>query len=114
MKIAIVGSRHFSRPDLVARFVKTLDTSNEIWSGGAKGVDAWAVEVAKERGMVTEELFADWETLGRRAGPERNTQLVETVDAVVAFWDGSSRGTKDTIRKAKKAGKLFAVFTIQG
>jgi hypothetical protein len=33
-----------------------------------------------------------------------NGQMVERADAVLAFWDGASPGTADTIRKAQAAG----------
>jgi hypothetical protein len=39
----------------------------------------------------------------------RNTQIVEHSDIVVAFWDRKSRGTVDTMEKAKKAGKRLIV-----
>jgi hypothetical protein len=43
------------------------------------------------------------------AAKRRNAWIVEDADHVVAFWDGSSRGTLDTIARAEKAGKLSLV-----
>lgn len=34
----------------------------------------------------------------------RNTFIVETADRVNLFWDGRSRGTKDTLRKCEALG----------
>ena len=53
---------------------------------------------------------ADWKTHGKKAGPLRNTDIVARADALVAFWDGVSRGTRDAIVKARLAGKLVEVF----
>ena len=36
----------------------------------------------------------------------RNRFIADFSDAVVAFWDGKSRGTKDTIAKARSLGNL--------
>ena len=48
------------------------------------------------------------EGLGRKAGPIRNTWMLdyasEEEPEVIAFWNGTSKGTVDTIRKAKKRG----------
>lgn len=37
---------------------------------------------------------------GRAAGPIRNQQMAERADALVAVWDGASRGTGDMLRRA--------------
>ena len=35
----------------------------------------------------------------------RNTDIVKNSDIVVAFWDGESKGTLDSIRKAENLNK---------
>ena len=67
-----------------------------IISGIARGADTLGIQVL--------EFPADWERLGRRAGMVRNLQMLDAADAVVAFWDGQSRGTAHTIGEAKKRG----------
>jgi len=107
MRIAIVGSRDYPRMDLVAAYVhRDLVPGTVIVSGGARGVDRIAAESARTRGLEVVEHFADWDTHGRSAGFIRNGDIVKDSDQVVAFWDGESRGTRDTITKARKAGKL--------
>jgi hypothetical protein len=44
------------------------------------------------------------------AGLKRNTDIVNASDIILAFWDGQSRGTKDTITKATKAQKPLFIF----
>ena len=52
---------------------------------------------------------ADWEKYGRSAGPKRNAQMAEIANALIAFWDGQSRGTKNMIETAKQKGLIVKV-----
>lgn len=104
-RIAIVGSRNYPSERRVRTYVARLrDRDVVIVSGGAQGPDRWAENEAHLVGLPVEVYRPDWST-GRDAGLKRNTTIVERSDRVVAFWDGLSRGTLDTIRKAARAGK---------
>ena len=48
------------------------------------------------------EFPADWERHGKAAGYIRNREMAQNADALVAFWDGESRGTKSMIDLAKE------------
>ena len=116
-RIAIIGSRDYPHRDLVFAVVQGIASKNPartIVSGGARGVDTWAGEAATACGLNFEIMHADWDHDGRAAGLLRNTKLVECVDSVVAFWDGTSRGTLDTLKKARKADKNLVVFGPDG
>jgi len=102
IKLAIVGSRNFEPLDFVRKVIQSLNKDVIIISGGAKGVDETAICEAKKCGMRTEVYYADWAMHGKAAGPIRNSVLIEKSDGVIAFWDGGSKGTKDSISKAKK------------
>ena len=80
-----------------------------IVSGHASGADALGEHYAQERGYETEIYPADWKTNGRAAGPIRNAQMATVADALIAFWDGKSRGTKNMIDTAKKHNLHVAV-----
>lgn len=67
-----------------------------------------AEKYAVEMGYEIETYPADWKKYGRAAGPKRNKEMVENSNAVVAFWDGNSRGTKSLVEYAKK--KNVSVF----
>ena len=112
--IAIVGSREFPNPDLVCEFVSRLPAGTVVVSGGAGGVDGWAEVAAKECGLETLVFVPDWEHLGGRAGPIRNEQIVIHVGRVVAFWDGHSRGTLNTLVVARDASVPFEAFGPDG
>lgn len=108
MKIAIVGSRDYRSQGNVADFVGGLPEDAIIVSGGARGVDSWAVEFAGTR--LTEVYPADWDKWGRSAGFRRNQTIVDACDELYAFWDGLSKGTLDSIQRAARAGKLKGIF----
>lgn len=110
--VAIVGSRQTHRAALeqVLVYVRALAPGTVVLSGGAIGIDRAAVKAAKDCGLETREILADWQTHGGAAGFIRNKELVREADRVVAWWDGVSRGTHYTISLAKKARKLERVF----
>lgn len=113
-RIAIVGSRAYPRLDLVEAFVAALPVGTIVVSGGARGVDTVAEIVARDRGLEVIVFQADWDRLGRKAGPIRNAQIVANVDRVVAFWDGKSRGTLNTLLQADGAALPVEVFDSEG
>lgn len=78
-------------------------------SGHASGADALGERYAQERGFELETYPADWKSHGRAAGPIRNAQMAAVADALIAFWDGKSRGTKNMIDTATKRGLKVAV-----
>lgn len=105
MKIAIVGSRRYPHLGRVRDYINSLPEDTVIVSGGAVGVDEMAEITAKERGLETIIFRADWKRFGRGAGMVRNHDIVNAADKVVAFWDGKSDGTRNSIELARQAGK---------
>ena len=82
----------------------------EIVSGGAKGIDTCAKEYALSNGIKLTEFLPEYEKYGRSAPLKRNITIIENADLVLAFWDGSSRGTKYVMDKCRSRGipvKLF-------
>ena len=47
------------------------------------------------------DYVVNWENDGKAAGPIRNAQMAAHADALVAFWDGRSHGTRDMIERAE-------------
>ena len=104
MKLAVVGSRTFSDFKYLKKILE-FHTCTQIISGGARGADLLAQQYAAEKGIAYKEFLPDWEHEGKKAGMLRNIQIVDACDEVVAFWDGTSKGTANTIKLAEKAGK---------
>ena len=111
MKVGIVGSRHFKSPDRVTDYVRSLPKNASIITGSASGVDAAATKAARERGIAVQVMAASFEELADASrAAARNQRLVNACDVVVAFWDGSSEGTRATVERALDTGKEVHVF----
>lgn len=112
MRVAIVGSRRFSSLALIEFYVSRLPKDTIIVSGGAKGVDSEAEAAAKRHGLAVTIHYTEWEKYGRSAGMRRNGTIIDDADKVVAFWDGKSPGTKNSIERAIAAKKpCFVVYS---
>lgn len=99
MRVAVIGSRGLQVNDL-GKYLP--DEVTEIISGGARGVDTSAREYAMEHGLKLTEYLPEYNKYGRSAPLKRNITIIENADLVLAFWDGSSRGTKYVIDNCKK------------
>lgn len=107
MRLIIAGSRTFTDYDDAAKVIEITCALNKwkpvvVLCGGAAGVDALGKRWALENGCACVEYPADW-SQGRKAGPLRNAAMIENADALIAIWDGRSRGTADMIRRAVAA-----------
>lgn len=110
IRFAVVGGRDFSDFEKMCRELdRYRSVVSTVVSGGARGADTLAERWAKSRGVPTEVYPADWERHGKSAGFIRNKLIVDNADAVLAFWDGQSRGTKMTIDLAVKLKKPVRV-----
>ncbi|MBQ1213281.1 MAG: hypothetical protein IIX69_07700 [Clostridia bacterium] len=101
MRIAIIGSRSIADAD-ICTYVSDCD---EIVSGGAVGVDLCAADYARKNGQKLTLFLPEYERYGRAAPIVRNKKIVDYADKIVAFWDGSSKGTLSVIKYAEKRGK---------
>lgn len=79
----------------------------EVVSGGAEGVDQLGKDWAYKNGIPSKQFNAHWSENGRAAGPMRNREMAAYADALIAVWDGESRGTKNMIEEMKRLGKPF-------
>jgi len=76
----------------------------EIVSGTAMGADKLGEKYAQERGYKIARFPAEWNTYQKAAGFIRNKKMAEYSDALIAFWDGRSKGTEHMINLAKQYG----------
>lgn len=108
MKLAIIGSRSIQKGLNLADIMP--EDVEEIVTGGAKGVDAFAAQYAYVNQIPLKVFLPEYEKYGRRAPLMRNYQIVDYADAVLAVWDGVSKGTMHTYNYARKQGKITAIF----
>ena len=107
MKVAVIGSRDWD----VNNLEKYLpENTTEIVSGGAKGIDTCARNYANNNQIKLTEFLPDYKRFGRAAPIKRNYEIVDYSDMVIAFWNGSSKGTKSVIDYCKKTEKTIKIY----
>jgi len=107
IKVIIAGGRNFDDFDKLCQVCdEFLQDQNdiEIVSGAYKGADLLGERFAAERNHTIKQFPADWRRYGKSAGLKRNTKMAAYADALIAFWDGESKGTKNMIELATQAG----------
>lgn len=122
MKILVCGSRTWTNEKVIERELKKLPPGTIIVHGHCpSGADAIADKLAMKLGFQIRRYPADWD--GEReatgspnaAGPKRNSRMIReehpdkdgvAFDMGLAFTADlqRSRGTKDCVTRARKAG----------
>lgn len=108
MKVIIAGGRDFMDFELLYTSCKKIlgnKEVEEIVSGCAKGADRVGEKYAEFNKIQIKKFPAEWDKYGKAAGYRRNKDMAEYADALIAFWDGKSKGTKHMIDLAT-ANKL--------
>lgn len=114
--VIIAGTRTFSDYKMLCErcdFFFSRQTPTAIICGEARGADSLGRKYAEEHGIAVESFPANWKKYGRSAGYIRNQEMADHADALIAFWDGKSRGTKNMIDIAKKKGIPIRVVMIE-
>ena len=123
MKLGITGSRTIEQFDFIPYFTMRDEKFRafcrmyglgrrkitEVITGGARGIDTLAFQAAESIGLRNRQFLPDRRKFpGKqilKAYQERNRQIVDRCDILLAVWDGKSRGTKNTLSYARKSGK---------
>ena len=110
-KLIVAGGRDFTDAKMLDKAILDLaegeyaDKAISIVSGMARGADMLGYMFAVKNNVVVYAMPADWEQHGKRAGMIRNKEMGEFADALLAFWDSESKGTKQMIDYMRKLGK---------
>lgn len=110
MKVAVIGSRTL-KIDNLGDYLPPNTT--EIISGGAKGVDSCAREYALSHNIRLTEILPEYARYGKGAPLKRDITIIRSADIVLAFWDGSSRGTKFVIDKCAELGVNVKIYQMK-
>lgn len=119
MRVGIVGSRKRKDRQSVVDLVNNLSDGTVVISGGCYGVDTWAAEAARNRGLKVIEHFAEqlpkglphWEYT--KANYARNLKIAQDCETLYAFVSPDRKGgTENTIKHAKKLGKMVVVIEL--
>ena len=107
MKVIVAGSRTIVSYTLVANAIQDSGFKvTEVISGTARGVDQLGELWAKNQTppIPVRRFPANWNRYGRTAGMKRNEEMANYAEALVAVWDGKSKGTRGMIRIAQEKG----------
>jgi len=106
MKTIIAGSRSTTRKEFqeAIQSAEWINKTTTVISGTARGADTFGEEWAEKNGLEIERCPAQWNKFGKKAGPIRNKEMAYQGDALLAIWDGESRGTLNMINNAKRMG----------
>lgn len=101
MRTIIAGSRSIIYPHILDRALHACGwTPTVVLSGTAQGADRLGERWANYNYVPIERYPADWQANGRIAGFMRNDLMADKAEALIALWDGQSRGTKQMIDRA--------------
>lgn len=114
-RIVVAGSRDFYDYRMAKEYIDECLAEFEqgvdyvFISGTCRGADMLGERYADEHGCEIERYPADWNLLGKSAGPVRNRKMAEAADLIICFWDGKSNGTRSLIDYAEKIGKTVKI-----
>jgi hypothetical protein len=115
MKTIIAGSRDIQNYRLVEEAVRRSGyIITTVISGGARGVDRLGLAYARQRRIPFQVFMPEWERLGKGAGMVRNREMANVADALIAVWDGKSKGTRNMIELASARRLPCFVLLVNG
>ncbi len=117
-KIAVIGSRTVTNPKIVYEYLDTkYDKIEMIISGGCSGPDSFGQQWAQDNGFPCLIYYPRWHNkegeYNKGAGFQRNYLIVKDSDIVIAFFDGISKGTQNSIDLANKLGKKVIIHKVE-
>jgi hypothetical protein len=113
MKVIIAGSRGIKDEQAIFSAIKASEFEiTEVVSGGADGVDRFGEKYANRYDIPLKVFPADWKKKKASAGIIRNAEMANYAEALIAVWDGTSRGTKNMIEVAQRKGLKVFVWKI--
>lgn len=119
MKTIIAGTRTLDDINLIKEAVRESGfTITKVIHGGARGIDNQALNWAMINDIEEEVFLPKWNDLSNsdaiikvnkfgykydaKAGIRRNQEMAKNAEALIAIWDGVSKGTYNMIQEAKK------------
>lgn len=113
LTILCTGDREWSDESIVRMVLARLPAGTILVHGDARGLDTIAGRIGKTLDFIVRPYPADWNRFSKAwhrnpAGPIRNKQMLDSEHPNVVYaWHDDlvhSRGTKDMVKQALKAG----------
>lgn len=114
MRTIIAGSRDATNyKDLLDALDKINWKPSVVLCGTARGADQLGNTYANNNDIPVEYYPANWNRDGRGAGYKRNEDMANKADALIAIWDGESKGTTHMINIAKEMDLVIYIHRIE-
>lgn len=102
----VAGSRSINRYSHVASAIAEAPwVITKVLSGGARGVDEFAVSYANLNQIPYDLATAFWNEendYDPAVGSDRYSEMLQVAEAIIIVWDGISKGTAHLIELAKQ------------
>lgn len=108
MILMVSGSRSINDASYVYKVLDEISDIDSIIVGNAKGVDEHVARYAVQNDIPIEVCRPDW-TKGKGAALKCNIDMLKKADALLAVYDGVSKGTSHAIDNARRMGKPVTV-----
>ena len=114
MKVVIAGSRTVRKPEIVFEAIKASGFEiTTVVSGGCHGPDTYGEQWAHRNQIPIKRFIAEFDRYGKSAGPKRNREMAAYAEALIAVFDGQSRGTANMIEEAQRRGLKVYVHEVK-
>ena len=120
MRVIVAGSRKFTDQMTAFHELDRLFEGKavEVVSGRAEGADLLGELWAASRKQGLKCFPANWDLHGKAAGYLRNIEMANYAreqegSTLVAFWNGTSRGTAHMIRIAQDMGLFVIIISVK-
>jgi len=117
-RVLVTGDRNWTSEQMIALAMLALTPGSTVIHGAARGADTIVGKLAERYGYTVEAYAAEWDKYGSAAGPMRNKRMLVKgkPTEVWAFHDDlqNSKGTRDMVMQALKAGLRVTVYESNG
>ncbi len=96
---------------IIDQYTSEIDSLEKVISGGCRGVDLMAKEWSTSRNVRFQTFWANWDDLGRAAGPARNRTMAGHGTHCLAIVDGPTitKGTANMVSEAMLKGLQWKI-----
>lgn len=110
--LGIIGSRDYNKGvDRLDGILRDFSLHpDKIVSGHGGKADISGEKLSELLGIDSIIFPANWKKYGKRAGFMRNSDIETNSHVILSLWDRKSRGTLDTMKKAKLNGKIIIIY----
>lgn len=110
-KVAVVGNREgWNRNYIIDKMKKYINPGDIIITGGADGVDTFAMDFAKYFGHQLIVFYPDPKLPSPERYYKRNKKIAEECNVMRAFNKKEHSGTSNAIRYVRELGKQCYVY----